>query len=351
MGNLCAPQRGSPAEKVLREDKKKMSREIKVLLLGAGESGKSTIFKQMKIIHQEGYSQEECEQFRDIVYGNTLKAIKALVSASLNLDIPVEEPENRERAEMINNLDNEVLLNVQKVWDEKLAHDIGKLWKDPGIQKVFECRNQFQLDDSAPYYFNSIDRIASPEYIPTEQDVLRSRVKTTGIVETDFKLNNQTVKMIDVGGQRNERKKWIHCFEGVTAIIFVSSLSEYDQKCYEDDTTNRMNESLLLFDEICNSRWFVDTSVVLFLNKMDLFKDKIQKTDLNVAFPEYDGGCNFERAANFIKEKYQSTCRHKGNKTIYAHLTCATDTGHLKKVFDAIQDIILQKTLKDQGLM
>lgn len=112
-----------------------------------------------------------------------------------------------------------------------------------------------------------------------------------------------------------------------------------------------MNESLLLFDEICNSRWFVDTSVILFLNKMDLFKEKIQKTDLNVAFPDYDGGCNFERAANYIKEKYQNTCRHKGNKTIYAHLTCATDTTHLKKVFDAIQDIILQKTMKDQGLM
>lgn len=95
--------------------------------------------------------------------------------------------------------------------------------------------------------------------------------------------------MIDVGGQRNERKKWIHCFEGVTAIIFVTALSEYDQKCYEDDETNRMKESLLLFDEICNSRWFADTSIILFLNKDDLFREKIKKVDLKVAFPDYNG--------------------------------------------------------------
>jgi GTPase SAR1 family protein len=342
---------GSEADRRIKEDQKKMSREIKVLLLGAGESGKSTIFKQMKIIHQSGFSKEEREQFKDIIYGNILKAMKSLVNASLSLDIPVEEPENRERAEHINNMDNEVLINVQKVWDENLAKDIGKLWQDPGIRKTYERRNEFQLDDSAAYYFSDIERISAADYIPTEQDVLRSRVKTTGIVETEFKLSEQVVKMIDVGGQRNERKKWIHCFEGVTAIIFVASLAEYDQKCYEDDTTNRMSESLLLFDEICNSRWFVDTSVILFLNKMDLFREKVKRVDLNVCFPQYTGGLVFDKAADYIKGQFEAKNRHKEQKQIYMHLTCATDTGQLQQVFNNIKDIILQKTLKDQGLM
>ena len=79
----------------------------------------------------------------------------------------------------------------------------------------------------------------------------------------------------DVGGQRNERKKWIHCFENVTAVIFVAALSEYDQVLYEDETTNRMTEALNLFDEICNSRWFRETSMILFLNKRDLFQAKV----------------------------------------------------------------------------
>lgn len=72
-------------------------------------------------------------------------------------------------------------------------------------------------------------------------------------------------------------------------MIFVTSLSEYDQKCYEDNETNRTKESLLLFDEIINSRWFAQTNVIVFFNKDDLFKEKIKKVDLKVSFPDYDG--------------------------------------------------------------
>lgn len=357
MGNCLATddnaKQNASVNRDIKKAKQTMDREIKVLLLGAGESGKSTIFKQMKIIHQSGFSKEECLLFREVVQGNVLKAMKALVAASLNLSIPIESPENRERAQYINGLDNEVLLHVGKVWNLELADNIQALWKDAGIQKTFDRRSEYQLDDSAPYYFSELDRIKHADYIPTEADVLRSRVKTTGIVEAEFKLNSQVVKMIDVGGQRNERKKWIHCFEGVTAIIFVSSLAEYDQKCYEDDSTNRMQESLLLFEEICNSKFFMNTSVILFLNKTDLFETKIKNTDLTAcpSFNDYDGGKDFHKATQYIMKKFQSLVRVKTGKMIYTHLTCATDTSVMRKVFDAIKDIILQKALVEQGII
>lgn len=85
-------------------------------------------------------------------------------------------------------------------------------------------------------YFDSIDRISDPRYTPSDQDVLRSRVKTTGITETTFIIGDLTYRMFDVGGQRSERKKWIHCFENVTAIIFLVAISEYDQVLIEDET-------------------------------------------------------------------------------------------------------------------
>ena len=100
-------------------------------------------------------------------------------------------------------------------------------------------------------YFDSIQRIGASDYLPTDQDVLRSRVKTTGITESHFTIGELKYKLFDVGGQRSERKKWIHCFENVTAIVFLVAISEYDQSLYEDESINRMQESLALFDSIC----------------------------------------------------------------------------------------------------
>lgn len=125
--------------------------------------------------------------------------------------------------------------------------------------------------------------------MPDQQDVLRARVRSTGIEEAEFTFEDLAFRMLDVGGQRSERRKWIHCFDCVTAVIFCVALSEYDQTLREDESQNRMKESLLLFDEICNSLWFKQTAFILFLNKTDLFRDKIAKKDLTCCFPDYTG--------------------------------------------------------------
>jgi len=90
--------------------------------------------------------------------------------------------------------------------------------------------------------------------------------------------------MIDVGGQRNERKKWIHCFEGVRAVIYVVDINAYDCMLFEDDKVNRMEEALNLFESTCNSKFFKDTAIILFLNKSDLFQEKIKKSSFNGYF-------------------------------------------------------------------
>merc|ERR1711893_494865 len=118
---------------------------------------------------------------------------------------------------------------------------------------------------------------------------IRTRAKTTGIVEISFKFRELTFKMVDVGGQRSERRKWIHCFDDVTAIIFCTALSAYDLVLAEDEEVNRMHESMKLFDSICNNKWFTETSIILFLNKKDLFEEKIAHSPLTICFPEYTG--------------------------------------------------------------
>jgi len=201
-------------------------------------------------------------------------------------------------------------------------------------------------------YFDSIDRIGRPDYLPNDQDVLRSRVKTTGITETTFIIGELTYRMFDVGGQRSERKKWIHCFENVTSILFLVAISEYDQLLFEDETVNRMQEALTLFDSICNSRWFVKTSIILFLNKIDRFREKLPASPMKNYFPDYEGelewtshqtcrtltdigGANYEAACDYILNRFVSLNQHE-TKQIYTHFTCATDTSQIRFVMAAV---------------
>jgi len=205
------------------------------------------------------------------------------------------------------------------------------------------------LTDSAKYFFDKLDTIATQGYIPTQQDVLRSRVRTTGIVENNFEVDGNKFKMFDVGGQRNERKKWIHCFENVTAVIFVAAISAYDQVLYEDENVNRLEEALNLFENICNSRWFRDTSIILFLNKSDLFREKIQRVPLTVAFPDYKGENTYAAGTAFLDGEFLKRNHYK--KPIYCHVTCATDTNNVSVVFNGVKDIVVRGALETAGLV
>ncbi|KAG7280598.1 hypothetical protein CRUP_028324 [Coryphaenoides rupestris] len=332
----------------LREDGEKAAREVKLLLLGAGESGKSTIVKQMKIIHEDGYSEDECKQYRAVVYSNTIHSLMAIVKAMTTLNVEYDDAARKEDACQVFVLCAEA--EEQAALPEELARVMRRLWADGGVRRCFTRSREYQLNDSAAYYLNDLDRIAQADYIPTQQDVLRTRVKTTGIVETHFTFKDLHFKMFDVGGQRSERKKWIHCFEGVTAIIFCVALSAYDLMLAEDEEMNRMHESMKLFDSICNNKWFTETSIILFLNKKDLFEEKIGRSPLTICYPEYSGANKYDEAASYIQTKFEDLNKKKATKEIYTHFTCATDTKNVQFVFDAVTDVIIKNNLKDCGL-
>eukprot|EP01099_Mayorella_cantabrigiensis_P004874 TRINITY_DN3751_c0_g4_i1.p1 TRINITY_DN3751_c0_g4~~TRINITY_DN3751_c0_g4_i1.p1 ORF type:complete len:380 (-),score=119.84 TRINITY_DN3751_c0_g4_i1:255-1334(-) len=325
-------------------------KEVKLLLLGAGESGKSTIAKQIQIIHLSGFTPEERKGYKEVVHSNILLAMRALYEAAMKFGVTVS-PENEACAKEVAEAAAKAEETTHAEVSPELGQRIKKLWTDEGIQQTFKRSNEFQITDNSAYFFRDLDRVSAADYIPNEEDVLRCRAKTTGITETHFQMEGIRFKLVDVGGQRSERKKWIHCFEEVTMVIFCVAMSEYDMKLYEDDKTNRMTESLKLFDEICNSKWFSATPIVLFLNKSDLFRQKIEKIDLNVAFPEYTGGCDFNAAADFIQKKFVSLNRNAAQKQIYPHVTCATDTQNIRVIFKAVKELIIQQAFAQSGLI
>lgn len=386
-------------DRKLQADRIISEMEIKLLLLGTGESGKSTIMKQMKVIHNNGYHKTELLAFRRDIHRNLLESIQQLLASlsSLSIDIcdldrlDVSPFFHRRKYSMEEKIafQNAVALILRaqtsacdrigigsnggtpppssasvlsaangRNWDlidRPMADAIKLLWRTTGLRKHFDkLAHSSYILCQAPYFLDNVERIAMPGYIPTIQDVLRARIKTTGISETRFRIRSghysPSVCMIDVGGQISERKKWIHCFESVTAILFCVSLSEYDQVLLEDPSQSRFLDSLLLFESIVNSQWFKNTIIILFLNKIDLFKNKLAVSPLSSYFEDYDGPPNdFEHAATFIQTKFLAL-NHSG-LPIYTHFTCATDTRQIETVFAAIKEAILSRALKETGLL
>eukprot|EP01084_Bolivina_argentea_P037015 68437_1 len=158
---------------------------------------------------------------------------------------------------------------------------------------MYEMRNITKIVDSSAYFWDKLDSLNTPNYVPDEADILLVRYRTTGATEEKYEMpdGKGSFSIIDVGGQKSERKKWIKCFDNVTAVIFVASLSCYDEVLYEDYSTNSMTDQLELFDDICNNEALKETSMILFLNKKDLFADKINKVPLGkcFSFADYTG--------------------------------------------------------------
>jgi len=233
-------------------------------------------------------------------------------------------------------------------WNYDIGNAIKELWKDPGIRETFELGTQkYQLNETAGYFFDNVERFMIDDFVPTLNDVLRVRVKSTGIDEARFTFFGSMYKVVDVGGQRSERRKWIQCFDNVTCIIFCASLSEYDQVLREDNSQNRMVESLILFDEISNSNWFPkNRDMILFLNKEDLFLNKIKEVDLNVCFENYSGGHDPDAAKEFIKRRFTE----KTTQNVFVHFTTAINTENISFVLDAVCSTVLHQAMDRIGI-
>lgn len=420
-------------EQSLQQEKDKSKSEIKLLLLGAGESGKSTVLKQLKLMHQGGFTHQERLRYTQVIWADAIQSMKILViqarklGIQLDCDNPVKSPElfeckrvllkakaldfidagvaggseflsdyvlkyseryetkrriqstgeaqafDTEQAaqleapldlrEISNNLeqgtsDDQMFIREQQRQlqqrartNEEVAYAIRALWRrDHGIKQCYARSNEFQLEGSAGYYFDHLDNFARPDYVCTDEDILKGRIKTTGITESEFTIGSSKFRVFDAGGQRSERKKWIHCFEGITAVLFVLAMSEYDQMLFEDERVNRMHESIMLFDTLVNSRWFRDTPFILFLNKMDLFEDKVRRIPIRKYFPDYQGRVgDVEAGISYFENIFLSL--NRTDKPIYVRRTCATDSQTMKFVLSAVTDLITQQNLKRSGIL
>lgn len=359
-------RRSDAITRQLQKDKQLYRATHRLLLLGAGESGKSTIVKQMRILHVNGFSDKERREKIEDIKKNIRDAILTITGAmsTLTPPIPLEKPENKARVDYIQDVASQPDFDYPMEFYEHTE----ALWKDQGVQRTYERSNEYQLIDCAKYFLDQVHTIKQANYTPSEQDILRCRVLTSGIFETQFVVDKVNFHMFDVGGQRDERRKWIQCFNDVTAIIFVTACSSYNMVLREDPTQNRLRESLELFKSIWNNRWLRTISVILFLNKQDLLAEKILagKSRLEDYFSEFAryhtppdaAPDNHEhpdvaRAKYFIRDEFLriSTASGDGKHYCYPHFTCAVDTENIKRVFNDCRDIIQRMHLRQYELL
>eukprot|EP01129_Flabellula_baltica_P006899 TRINITY_DN2634_c0_g1_i1.p1 TRINITY_DN2634_c0_g1~~TRINITY_DN2634_c0_g1_i1.p1 ORF type:complete len:349 (-),score=70.40 TRINITY_DN2634_c0_g1_i1:24-1070(-) len=331
--------RSQKLERMLKGTNLEWKKEVKLLLLGPGESGKSTIFKQMKIIQDNGgYTEEELLSYKNIIYFNCLSQMRVVLEAAAFLQIQLQSQEALDEAGKL------LQLPPNAPWTQEIAESIKILWMDQGIKETYELgQTRYQLNETAGYFFDRIDLFTDPNYVPTPDDILRARVRSTGIEEATFIFDSNRFLVVDVGGQRSERRKWIQCFDQVKSVIFCASISGYDQVLREDNTQNRLNEALLLFDEVTNSASFEGVDIILFLNKYDLFLEKITHVPLSVCFKNYEGGPDPEKALEFIENRFLE----RTINTVYVHPTTAIDTANIGHIIRDVTKTVMNAILKE----
>ncbi|GAA5842210.1 hypothetical protein JCM11251_000129 [Rhodosporidiobolus azoricus] len=351
-----AAQQASASKRIdeeLKRAKAEDQQTVKCLMLGAGESGKSTLLKQIRLLYANPYSDEERASYKEIVFTNALQSMQAVLRGAEVVSITLPSHLYPHADFLLNTDPEQAADRATGDIDPKVHEAILALWQADETKEIVKRAAQFQLNDSAEYFFDAMPRLGQPHYLPTDQDVLRTRVRSTGIVEEVFQVKGTKLRVFDVGGQRSERKKWIHCFENVDLLIFLVAISEYDQKLYEDESVNRLAEASMLWESISASRWFAKSAFVLLLNKVDIFTNKILGAGppLTKFFPDYTGSPrDLEASKKFLTAHFMDLNKRR-DRGLYVHLTCATDTEQTRVVIAAVMDTVLTRLLSDVGLL
>ncbi|KAL3315008.1 hypothetical protein Ciccas_006365 [Cichlidogyrus casuarinus] len=376
-------------EQKLKKDKKLHALTHKIPVIGSGESGKSTLIKQMQILYINGFTKEERKEKVLPIRKNIRDGILSICCAMSKIDPPVSlgDPSLQPSYDYITTV--VAHLDESSDYPEIFYQHAEKLWKDEGVQMCFKRANEYQLIDSAGYFLDKCSTVAQVDYLPDDQDILRCRVLTSGIFETIFNVGKVRFHMYDVGGQKYERRKWIQVrsnshnlrflpkegdnrqasdavtrsvslfqvLHDVTAVIFVVACSSYDSTMRESAGENRLKESIELFGEMWDNRFLSNTSIILFLNKQDLFEDKILHgtTKLETYFPAFDKykvSATAMKEANepemlcrakcFVRDQFMAISNRNADNTrrCYPHYTTAVDTNNIKRVFADCQNML-----------
>ncbi|KAF8512665.1 guanine nucleotide binding protein, alpha subunit [Hysterangium stoloniferum] len=236
---------------------------------------------------------------------------------------------------------------------------IRSLWQGPDVRSLIKQR-KLRIEDLPGFFLDDLDRIASDNYVPSDDDVLRARLKTVGVSE--YKFTRETPNMVgsdwriyDVGGSRTQRAAWAPYFQDVDAVIFLAPISCFDQVLVEDPSVNRLEDTVILWKQLCSNTLLKKCNLILFMNKTDLMAKKLQAgVRLSRYIPSFGSRNNdFTTASAYLQRKFQTIFHEQSPepRPFYCHMTSLTDMHASAKVIASVADMIIHSYLRDNKLI
>lgn len=241
---------------------------------------------------------------------------------------------------------------------EQSREDIRTLWENQVVRALMTSR-KLKLDEWSEFFLNDISRISARNYVPSTDDILHARIQTMGVAEHifDVDIHGKTVTwhLFDVGGARGQRHSWVPYFDDANAIIFVSPISAFDQYLEEDPRTNRIDDSLQLFTQICSNQLLKRVHLVLFLNKTDILRKKLER---GLSVSKYilsygDRPNEYESVVQYFRAHFLQVHRrnNENRRVLYTHLTNVVDTKATQSIIGNVRDSIFRGYLQSAALV
>ncbi|KAK7033282.1 guanine nucleotide-binding protein alpha-4 subunit [Favolaschia claudopus] len=441
----------------LRQERERMKRsrgDVKLLLLGQAESGKSTLQKQFQLMYKPSSIEQERASWRTVIYFNVVHSLKHILTTLEAWDDsfeddprappqptgyydqsgspipPVPKIPSRSASPATGGRNNRIMSLRQRLtpllatdapladrlsggiavsgsgkggvfvrsgWQSRsidkalgkagmkklsadlrsheeeesdvllqdvgrmlssLKDDVRELWAHPTVKGLM-MKRKLKLDEWSEFFLRDIGRIAAPDYVPTTDDILHARVQTMGVAEHIFDVDlhgrSVTWHLYDVGGARGQRHSWIPYFDTANAIIFVAPVSAFDQYLEEDPRTNRIDDSLQLFTQVCSNALLKSVHLVLFLNKTDLLKAKI---DSGLRVQKYitsfgDRTNDYETVVQYFRAHFLQVHRrnNENRRVLYTHFTSVVDTKATQRIIGNVRDSIFRGYLQSAALV
>jgi guanine nucleotide-binding protein G(z) subunit alpha len=356
------------AKKTSKSKPQKIRGTVKIILVGTSASGKTTLAKQLRIITTEGdpFDREETEIYKKLIRYNLITNFGAIGTLIKRFSEEEKEAkasgkeislETRARIKKTKGILPNTIANLAKISEYKYDADVTNNENEELFTYVKNVCQDERLMENFDYeltyirhYTNKIESVLAVDYTPTLDDILRTRQRTTGFSDLSFIKDKVMWEIFDVGGQLAERRKWelIANSNKINAVVFCMSLADFQDTNQETGKTCLI-DTLELFRRVVKESWVNGKALIIFLNKTDLFKERLEKgvIKLTTADPSYTGENTYENGISLFEKMFKDIIRdaNKSLEDTTVYPTCALDTSQTKIVLDAITDNLISQRL------